>query len=81
MAEYPTTMYCLKCKDHTPVKEVTVEATEFQTKKNNVSMKRTTYRGICGKCEKKVSRFAKSDKKEESAPVATQTPDTVPPSA
>jgi hypothetical protein len=64
MSGAPETVYCLRCRSHQKVVSPVLGATEFKSKKTNAAMSRQRWSGTCEKCQKSVSRWAKTEKKE-----------------
>lgn len=60
---YPTSMYCLKCRQNRPVTNVQLTETAFKSKAKGTMMKRSTYQGKCNSCGTVVRRFASANKK------------------
>lgn len=67
----PTSIYCLHCRAHKPVKDVKLESTVFESRKQKKPMSRCTWVGVCAECGKVVRQFAPKEaievpeKKEE----------------
>lgn len=58
-----TNIYCFKCRQPTPVKDLTTTVTQFESKKNKKACTRTTWVGTCSVCGRNVRQFAKSAEK------------------
>lgn len=68
MSVPPAEAHCLACRSKQPFSNPVMASTKFNSHKKGVPMERSTWVGVCGKCGKKVQRFAvkeREEKKEE----------------
>lgn len=68
----PANIYCFHCREAKPVKDVSLQQTKFDSRKDKKPMSRDTWVGCCSVCGKSVRQFAKG--KKEAAPSAAPAP-------